>query len=187
MYVTERCVFDLSPKGLELIEIAPGVDIERDILKRMEFEPVMRRAPQSWIQEYFRLNRWHYGMTCCACRYVSVSLITRKKINSSSISKGTLFATSRMSNAYRRIVESMLSDLGHKVHVIVNYNNFKIFPDIVDEYSAMVGDLADRFYSGATRYTTNAFLRTKLGSALSRRALAPHIYESADEARSSSP
>ena len=83
----------------------------------------------------------------------------------------------------RRIVESMLSDLGRKVHVIVNYNNFKILPDIVDEYSAMVSGLADRFYSGATRYTTNAFLRTKLGGALSRRAVAPHIYESADEAR----
>ena len=47
----------------------------------------------------------------------------------------------------------------------------------------MVRDLADRFYSGVTRYTTSGFLRTKLGDALSRRAVAPHIYESADEAR----
>ena len=46
----------------------------------------------------------------------------------------------------------------------------------------MVRDLADRFYSGATRYSTNGFLRTKLGDALNRRALAPHIYESAEEA-----
>ena len=47
----------------------------------------------------------------------------------------------------------------------------------------MVSDLVDRFYSGATRYTTNGFLRSKLGDALSRRAVAPHIYESATEAR----
>jgi len=83
----------------------------------------------------------------------------------------------------RRIVESMLSSLGRKVHVIVNYDNFNIFPDVVDEYSAMVRDLSDRFYTGATRYTTSGFLRTKLGDAFSRRAVAPHIYESADEAR----
>jgi propionate CoA-transferase len=77
----------------------------------------------------------------------------------------------------------MLASVGRKVHVIVNYDNFRISPDVVDEYSAMVRDLSDRFYSGATRYTTSAFLRTKLGDALNRRSLAPHIYESADEAR----
>jgi propionate CoA-transferase len=83
----------------------------------------------------------------------------------------------------RRIVESMLSSVRQKVHVIVNYDNFSIYPDILDEYSAMVRDLADRFYSDATRYSTNGFLRSKLGDALGRRALAPHIYESADEAK----
>jgi propionate CoA-transferase len=82
----------------------------------------------------------------------------------------------------RRIVELMLSPARCKVHVIVNYNNFSIYPDILDEYTAMVRDLADRFYSGATRYSTNGFLRSKRGDALSRRSLAPHIYESADEA-----
>jgi propionate CoA-transferase len=73
--------------------------------------------------------------------------------------------------------------VGRKVHVIVNYDNFNIFPDVVDDYSAMVRELSDRFYSGATRYTTSGFLRTKLGDAFHRRAVAPHIYESADEAR----
>jgi propionate CoA-transferase len=82
----------------------------------------------------------------------------------------------------RRIIESMLFSARRKVHVIVNYDNFSIYPDILDEYSAMVRNLAGRFYSGATRYSTNGFLRTKLGDALNRRELAPHIYESAEEA-----
>ena len=79
----------------------------------------------------------------------------------------------------RRIVESKLAPLGRKVYAVVNYDSFEIFPDVIDEYSAMVGDLVDRFDSGATRYTTSSFLRAKLGDALKRRALAPHIYESA--------
>ena len=83
----------------------------------------------------------------------------------------------------RRIVEDKLAPLGRKVYAIVNYDNFEIFPDIIDEYS-MVRELVDRFYSGVTRYTTSSFLRAKLGDVLKQRALAPHIYESAEEATS---
>jgi propionate CoA-transferase len=42
LYVTERCVLRLTLDGLELIEIAPGVDIQRDILARMDFTPIVR-------------------------------------------------------------------------------------------------------------------------------------------------
>ena len=43
LYVTERCVFELTPDGLELIEVAPGIDIERDILAQMDFMPIISR------------------------------------------------------------------------------------------------------------------------------------------------
>ena len=40
------------------------------------------------------------------------------------------------------------------------------------------------YYTGVTRYTTSAFLRMKIGSALKDRGVAPHIYESRQEAHS---
>ena len=69
------------------------------------------------------------------------------------------------------------------MYAIVNYDNFSISPDVLDPYVDMVKRLVDRHYSGATRYTTSGFLRMKLGDALAGRDVAPHIYESAEEAR----
>ncbi|WP_330114825.1 acyl CoA:acetate/3-ketoacid CoA transferase [Pseudomonas sp. JS3066] len=56
LYVTERCVFRLTLEGLELIEIAPGVDLERDILARMDFRPIVRE-PKLMDARLFREGR----------------------------------------------------------------------------------------------------------------------------------
>jgi propionate CoA-transferase len=44
VYITERAVFRLTPDGVELSEVAPGIDIEKDILAHMDFKPVMRNV-----------------------------------------------------------------------------------------------------------------------------------------------
>jgi len=41
LYVTERCVFELTDVGIELIEVAPGVDLQTDILDQLPFEPIV--------------------------------------------------------------------------------------------------------------------------------------------------
>jgi len=47
----------------------------------------------------------------------------------------------------------------------------------------MVKYVVSEYYSDVTRYTTSAFLRMKLGDELKKRHLAPHIFQSGEEAR----
>ena len=44
LYITERAVFELTRAGLELIEVAPGIDIETQVFGAMEFRPVVRQV-----------------------------------------------------------------------------------------------------------------------------------------------
>jgi propionate CoA-transferase len=80
-------------------------------------------------------------------------------------------------------VERALAPLGRKVYPFVNYHTFNILPALVDEYTDMVKDLVVNYYEGVTRYTTSTFLRMKLGESLKKCNVAPHIYESREEAR----
>ena len=79
-------------------------------------------------------------------------------------------------------VEKRLAAVGKKVPVVVNYDNFYLAPDLADTYVSAVRSLAERYYESVTRYTTSSFMRLKLSGHLSGRGLAPHIYESRQEA-----
>jgi len=56
LYVTERCVFSLTREGLELIEIAPGMDVKKDILPWMDFMPIIKESVRLMDERIFRLE-----------------------------------------------------------------------------------------------------------------------------------
>ena len=86
-------------------------------------------------------------------------------------------------DAIREQVLARVAPLGQRVFAVVNYDNFRLLPDAEDAYYDMVRDLVQHHYRNVTRYSGSNFLRMKLGDALRERGLAPHIFESADEAR----
>jgi propionate CoA-transferase len=184
LYVTERCVFSLRPEGLELVEVAPGIDIERDILALMDFRPVIRRDPRLMDARIFR-----EGLMELRDDLLSIPLDQRftydpqQNLFFVNLERFALRSQADI-DAIAKEVETKLSDVDKRVYAIVNYDNFSILPELLDDYSAMVSRLVDRFYCGVSRYTTSGFLRIKLGEALQRRGVAPHIFESAKEAQS---
>lgn len=53
IFITERCVFRLEEEGLTLVEIAPGIDLERDILNNMDYRPLISKELKEMPGELF--------------------------------------------------------------------------------------------------------------------------------------
>jgi propionate CoA-transferase len=183
LYITERCVFALTTGGMALVEIAPGIDLEKDILSQMDFKPIVKGQPRLMDERIFRPEPMDLKTDL-------LTLTLEERLTYDPVEnlffvnfEGYSIQSAQDVEAVKKAVERIVKPLGKRVYTIVNYDNFTIMPDIVDEYTDMVKHLVDHYYSGVTRYTTSTFLRMKLGDALQKRDVAPHIYESSQEAR----
>jgi propionate CoA-transferase len=181
-YVTERCVLQRTSAGMELVEVAPGVDIERDILARMKFKPIVR-APKLMDDRIFRpepmgLEQLLLGLS------LADRITYDQERNILFINfEGFQVRTVQDVDLVRREVEARCKAIGRKVALIVNYDGFYLDPVVGDAYMSMITYMEQRHYSSASRYTTSAFMRMKLGAGLAERNLAPHVFETWAEAQ----
>jgi propionate CoA-transferase len=181
-YVTERCVFRLTREGVELIEIAPGIDLEKDLLAQMEFKPIMKNV-RPMDERIFKLPPMGLKDDLLSIP-IPDRLTYDPATNIFYVNfEGLNVRSSADIEAIRSRVTKVCAPLGKRVKTIVNYDNFSIAPDLEDEYVKMVKFVVSEYYSDVTRYTTSAFLRMKLGDELKKRNLAPHIFQSKEEAR----
>ena len=54
LFLTERASFRLTPEGIELFEIAPGIDLQRDVLDQMDFVPRVASDLTLMRVDYFK-------------------------------------------------------------------------------------------------------------------------------------
>jgi propionate CoA-transferase len=181
LYVTERAVFRLTERGLALVEVAPGLDPERDVLAHLGFRPLVEEVtemdPRIFRDEPMELRRDLLYLDL-SNRIQRDDGSNRLFINFEKFRVRSLEDIARI----REEVERLCQGQSRRVDVIVNYDGFRIDEDVETDYVAMVQDLEDRFYGTVTRYSGSAFLRMKLGRAFSR-SKAPHIFETAEDAR----
>ena len=180
-YVTERCVLRRTEDGMEVTEVAPGIDIERDILAHMGFQPLVR-DPISMDPRIFR-----DAVMGLEHDLLGLSLAERISYDAA---RNTMFVnwegfhvrTTDDVELVRREFERRCREIGRRVNLIANYDGFQLDPTVSDAYFSTITYLQGRYYESASRYTTSAFMRLKLGEGLKERDVAPHVYETRQEA-----
>jgi len=181
-YVTERCVLQRTPGGVELIEIAPGIDVEHDILGQMDFKPLVRNLRTMDVRIFrdgpMGLDHMLLGRSL-ADRIGYDAERNMLFINF----EGFEVKTVEDVDLVRREVERSCRSIGKPVALVANYDGFYLDPAVSDTYFSMIAYLEQRYYSSASRYSTSAFMRLKLGEGLSERHVAPHIFETQDDAQ----
>ncbi len=182
LYVTERCVFRRTAEGMELAEVAPGIDIDRDILAHMGFTPIINSPAlmdrRLFLPEPMGMEQILMGLSLTD----RISFDTERDTMFINY-EGFHVRTTDDVDLVRREVETRCRAIGHRIAVIVNYDGFTLDPAVSDTFFSMITYLQQRYYTSASRYTTSAFMRLKLGASLAERALAPHVFETLPEAQ----
>jgi len=180
LYVTERCVFRLHTEGLQLIEVAPGVDIERDIIAQMDFRPIIEEVREMDVR-IFRVEPMDLKRELLHLdlpdRIALDDEMGRLFIN---FEKMRIRSLEDIEQVRKQVME-VCGPRPEKVDVVVNYDGFQLDDDIARDYAEMVADLEGRFYRTVTRYSGSAFMRLKLGNTLSNAS--PHIFETREAAQ----
>lgn len=181
LYVTERCVFELQEDGLHLIEIAPGIDLERDILAQMETPPKIHEVREMDARIFrdaemdLRADLLHLDLPQRVALDVQEQ---RLYLNFEKLRIRTMDEVQRIG----AMVEQTCAPLGHRVDVVANYDGFKIDETLETAWAGMVSDLEDRFYTTVYRYSGSAFMRLKLREVFPKAQT--HIFESKEQAQS---
>ena len=179
LYVTERCVFRLGDSGLTLTEIAPGIDLERDILARLPFAPAIAgpvpMAAAIFLPAAMGLRE----------RMLDIRIEDRLDYDTTSNTIYMNYAGMRVRSEtdIRTIVDAvdrLLSPLGRRVHAVVNYERFACDDEAFAAYADAVRYVEKTYYLSVRRYTSGAFLRHQLGTELAKRDISTPILHAVD-------
>lgn len=168
-YITERCVFTLTPEGLELIEIAPGIDLQTQILDLMEFKPVIKGTPRLMDARIFGPTR----MKLLESLY-SLDMSTRLNYNAET---RTLYIDLHgVSVTTPDIVTDIITSiadffeknpkLAKKVDVFVNYDGFDCREELVKDFTEKAHGLEAKYYGTVRRISSAGFARHKLADSM---------------------
>jgi propionate CoA-transferase len=180
-YITERCVFRLTEDGLELVEVAPGLDAERDVLAHLPFRPRVAEKLETMPAEIFRAPRM--GLRDRPPMSMDERFVHDPDDNVAYVNfEGLRILDAADVAALADFLDARFAALDRRVNVVVNYDNFTLGDDATDAFFAMVRRNTERYFLSSTRYSTNAFYRRQLGRRFTDERLQNRVYGNFNEA-----
>lgn len=180
-YITERCVFKLEGERLTLIEVAPGIDLEKDILAHMDFRPLIGtigpmdprifQTPAMKIRNDFLLHELRARI-----RYRSESNLLNLNFN------GLELENREDIENLRAVIEEQCQLAGQKVNAIVNYDAFRVHDELLDAYMEMGREVIEKHYLQVVRHTTNPHIMRQFSAEFEARGLKSNIFAARHQA-----
>jgi len=143
LYVTERCVFRLTEQGMELIEVAPGIDVASDILAHMDFVPIVRDPGLMDVRIF--------APEPLGLRERMLTLPIENRISYDPKLKMLFLDLRQLAikseddvQRIRVAVEDCVKPYRHSIYGIADYRECTIEPSVSESYSRMVDALIAR-------------------------------------------
>jgi propionate CoA-transferase len=170
-YVTERAVFRRTGKHdvIELIEVAKGVDVQKDVIDQMDFTPAISpnlktMDPRIFMEAKMNVTAELFGSLEERCKYhekdhtlfldlFGITLNTHEDIE-------------WFFSSLAQILDPLVKAKGEGVHMVIQYDGFDLRNGLEDEYSAKTHELEKAYYGSVKRFTGSQFRRAQLGKNL---------------------
>lgn len=165
-YVTERAVFRRTSRFpvLELMEIAPGIDLQKDVLDQLEFDPVVNPDLKIMDRRIFEKSKMNvaneiFGSLEDRCTYHEED--HTMYLDLFGISLNSEDDVDWFVKGLRAMWTPLVKKKG-PINIVVNYDGFDLREGLEEKYGEEVKALQKDLYKSVTRYTGNAFRRAKL-------------------------
>lgn len=166
LYVTERAVFSLEPEGLVLVEIAPGVDLQTQVLDRLPFQvevsPDLRRMDAAYF------GKPKMGLTRLGKRTVADRVRYRPEENVLYLNlEGLEFHSADQIHEFERQLVPCLNFSG-RVHAVINYDRFYLAEAAAAAWFDLVERNSQTYFSSSTRHSSSLLFCREMGEEFDR-------------------
>lgn len=169
LYVTERAVFELDSEGLILTEVAPGIDLQRDVLERIPF-PVRCLSPKIMDRALFQFAKLGWQRRSVAERVLYDGEVNTLFLNL----EGLQFHEVSQVQDFEKELRPLLLSLGagaHKVKAVINYDRFHLGSGAASAWFDLVERNTQEFFQESRRVTNSILFQRTMGHEFASRQL----------------